>query len=251
MKKSFFTETFRAHKTNSDSVRVYEENRNRRPDSIRAAKDALIRHYVGLETVLRVGGYDKAADVIRFSLPDKKRVRSGDLGEILAVEFLDSETRYKVPISKLRYKSDRNTPMHGDDVIAISKDHSTPRILKCECKSRSRFYASHLKDAIEQLDNHGGLPNPATLSFITKRLYEQREDELASIFRDLQSTQKLMLHDVEHLLFVFSGNNPAAVLSTRPEPAAKVFRWWCACVIVSEHSNFISSVFELAHGKQP
>src|SRR4051812_9436131 len=80
------------------SVRVYEEKPGARDAALRAAASLLIEHYVGVETVLKAGGFEKAAETIRNSLPTKKRIQSGDLGEIVAVEFLHAHTQFRSPI---------------------------------------------------------------------------------------------------------------------------------------------------------
>ena len=250
MSDTFFSTAFRpsGKVTDSDSVRVYEEKPGVRTETIRAAREVLVDHYVGWETVLRAGGFGKAAEVIKNSLPRMKRIQSGDLGEILAVEFLHAETHYRVPILKLRYKSDRDTPLHGNDVIALDVTGKRPTVLKGECKSRAGFYPAHLMDAVAPLDAHGCCPNPSTLSFITKRLYEKGIDNLANLFRDFQSTKKLKLRDVEHLVFVLCQNNPAATLTVTPPPAKKIRRRWSVGTIITNHAEFVSSVFNSAHG---
>lgn len=69
-------------------------------------KSLLIEHFVGEVTVLKAGGYTKAAEIILNSLPSNKETRSGDLGELLATEYVNAETSFVVPIKKLRWKSD-------------------------------------------------------------------------------------------------------------------------------------------------
>ena len=50
-------------------------------------------------------------------------MRSGDLGEIYATEWIDSsERRLRAPIKRLRWKDHRNMAMRGDDVIGILQD---------------------------------------------------------------------------------------------------------------------------------
>src|ERR1041384_1054642 len=101
-----------------------------------ALKKLLGAHFVGEETVLKAGGYQKAADIIKNSLPSDKKTQSGDLAELLATEYLNSETTFRVPIHKLIWKSDRQMPLHGNDVVGIQIGGGRPRILKGECKSR-------------------------------------------------------------------------------------------------------------------
>ena len=99
---------------------------------------------------LRVGGTGRArarpsrqagrggADT-RASFRQTKQIRSGDLGEIYATEWIDAHSGgYRAPIKRLRWKDHRNMAMRGDDVIGILQDAQTQRLhfLKTEAKSR-------------------------------------------------------------------------------------------------------------------
>jgi hypothetical protein len=52
-------------------------------------------------------GYNAAATILRERLPRSKTVRSGDLGEILASEFVEERLGFNVPIRRMRYKDGR------------------------------------------------------------------------------------------------------------------------------------------------
>jgi hypothetical protein len=75
---------------------------------------------------------------LREKLPQTPKIRSGDLGEILATQYIDERTAYKAPIKRLRWKDHREMPLRGDDVIGIAlPDGNAPiRFLKSEVKSR-------------------------------------------------------------------------------------------------------------------
>lgn len=112
--------------------------------------------------------------MLRNSLPSNKRTRSGDIGELLATEYVNSQTEYAVPIKKLRGKGDRQIPMHGNDVPGIDYIANPRRILKCECKSRAQFGDNAISEASDGLDKDNGRPNLPTMAFITKRLFEEK-----------------------------------------------------------------------------
>src|SRR5207245_8241596 len=87
---------------------VLRERPGRRSIIERAVRDTVADHLAGLDVVKRIGGYKKALAFIRNKLPVAKKVRSGDLGEILATEYIDQCTEFRVPIKRLRWKDDRN-----------------------------------------------------------------------------------------------------------------------------------------------
>jgi len=113
-------------------------------------------HYASEEHIARALerlGKQAAADFIRKKLPTSKSMRSGDLGEIFATEFIAEKTAYDVPIKKLRWKDHRNMALRGDDVIGILlTPEGRLQFLKAESKSRVNLSAAVLEKAREDLD---------------------------------------------------------------------------------------------------
>jgi hypothetical protein len=134
------------------NVTLYVERAGSRPVGLSALKKLLAEHFVGEATIVQAGGYAKAAKIIANSLPSNKQTRSGDLGELLATEYINAETSYVVPIKKLRWKSDRQMPMHGNDVIAIDAKAKPILVLKGECKSRAAFSKTVVDEAVKYKD---------------------------------------------------------------------------------------------------
>jgi hypothetical protein len=99
-------------------------------------------HYAAEEKVahaLARLGKQAAAQLIESKLPTTKAIRSGDLGEILATEWIDAFSGgYSAPIKRLRWKDHRDMAMRGEEVIGISQNPRTLRLtfLKTEAKSR-------------------------------------------------------------------------------------------------------------------
>ncbi len=89
-----------------------------------AAKTAVAgkckQHYVSRQWLATFGRKDLAAKLSTV-LPVSKRQRSGDLGEILATEYVNlKEWDYQVPVLRLRWKDSRELPMRGEDVIGFN-----------------------------------------------------------------------------------------------------------------------------------
>ena len=134
------------------AVTLYQERPGGRPAGLKALKKLLIEHFVGEATVLQAGGYKKAAAIVTNSLPTNKKTRSGDLGELLATEYVNLETSFVAPIYKLRWKSDRQTAMHGNDVIAVDATKKPIQVLKGECKSGANMGTGPISDAVRECD---------------------------------------------------------------------------------------------------
>ena len=171
-------------------LRVMTGNIANLPASIQAAASAVPGHYAAEEQVARAFfrlGKPAAAQLIQNKLPTTKAIRSGDLGEIFATEWIDAHSgAYRAPIKRLRWKDHRNMAMRGEDVIGLFLDPATQRLhfLKTEAKSRANLTGQVLAAARAGLDKDGGLPSAHALSFISARLLELGDNALADAIDD-------------------------------------------------------------------
>lgn len=176
---------------------------------IQATATIVPGHYASEESVARALsrlGKPAAAALIEGKLPTTKNIRSGDLGEIYATEWIYAHSGgYRAPIKRLRWKDHRNMAMRGDDVIGILQDAATERLyfLKTEAKSRVALTGQVLTDARAGLDKDGGLPSAHALSFISARLLELDDLPLADAIDDALLKHSIPEQNVKHLLFTF------------------------------------------------
>jgi hypothetical protein len=207
-------------------------------------------HYASEENVARALarlGKLKAAALIENKLPTTKAIRSGDLGEIYATEWIDAHSGgYCAPIKRLRWKDHRNMAMRGDDVIGIFQDPQTQRLrfLKTEAKSRASLTAQVLTEARAGLDKDGGLPSAHALSFISERLFELGNLPLADAINDALLKYSIPLQNVQHLLFTFSGNAPDALLTASLQAYPGLVTQWGVGLCVQGHAAFISAIYD-------
>lgn len=206
-------------------------------------------HYASEEHVARALqrlGKEAAAKFIRDKLPTTKKIRSGDLGEILATEFIAANTGYEVPIRRLRWKDHRNMAMRGDDVIGLRTDAATQRLrfLKTESKSRATLQNGVLADARSALDKDNGLPSPHALSFVSERLLEAGNAVLADAIDDAQLKHGIPPQSVEHLLFVFSGTDPKMSLQTSLQGYTGAISQHGVGLCVDQHGAFVAEIYD-------
>lgn len=206
-------------------------------------------HYAAEEHVARILrrlGRPSAAAFIEGKLPTTKSIRSGDLGEILATEYIAEATPYLAPIKRLRWKDHRNMAMRGDDVIALMRDPITGRLhfLKTEAKSRANLAGGVVTQARVGLDKDGGFPSAHALEFIADRLMEAGNTELADAIDDALLKHGIAPQSVKHLLFTFSGNGPADLLRANLHGYGGTFRQQYVGVRIEAHGAFIAEVFD-------
>ncbi|WP_026358281.1 Hachiman antiphage defense system protein HamA [Aureimonas ureilytica] len=226
---------------------------------IQATAAIVPAHYASEEQMARALarlGKPMAAALIEGKLPTTKQIRSGDLGEIYATEWIDAHSGgYRAPIKRLRWKDHRNMAMRGDDVIGILQDAQSQRLhfLKTEAKSRAALTAQVLTDARAGLDKDGGLPSAHALSFISARLLELHNLPLADAIDDALLKHGIPPQNVKHLLFTFSGNAPDALLTTSLQAYPGSINQWGIGLRVEGHAAFIGAVYDrvIANANNP
>jgi hypothetical protein len=225
---------------NCADLSCFEEADNGRALVEEALVDVITDHLLGLEYLSRLvtPGALKGA---RERVPRSQRQRSGDFGEILASCWIDECTEFRLPLRRLRFKADREFPMHGDDLVAVADD-SPPRLLKGEAKSRARLRTETVTDADKALNARDGRPKAETLGFLSVRLRERGEDALAETIEGfLDGCDDAQL---EHVLFTVSGNDPKALLEPVASSARLRIRRHVVGVAIADHQAFIRGLFE-------
>ena len=215
------------------------------------AATVLPRHYVSeqrLSQVFGILGKPAVADLLRDKLPSTTRLRSGELGEVLAAEYIDEDTCYNVPIKRLRWKDHREVPMRGDDVIGIFDpgDGEPLRFLKTEAKSRASLSHSVVRKARASLERYNGRPSSNSLSFLAERLLERGQDSLADAITRAQLATSIHPDRVKHMIFTFTGNEPDQYLEADLAAYTGRIQQIAIGLRVARHQAFIHNVFEKA-----
>jgi hypothetical protein len=205
-------------------------------------------HYASEEHIARVLdrlGKHAAAELVRAKLPTTKGIRSGDLGEILATEYIEENTDYSAPIKRLRWKDHRNMALRGDDVIGVRIDENDAmHFLKTEAKSRVNLPAGVLVEARTALEKHNGLPSPQALSFISEQLLLMGDTNLADAIDDAALKIGITPDKVSHLTFTVSGNDPTARLQTALNGYTGTIAQKGVGLRVATHAAFVNDVYQ-------
>lgn len=191
-------------------------------------------------------GKQAAANKLRIKIPEAKKVRSGDIGELLATDYIEECTDYSVPIMKLRWRDHRNMPMRGDDVIGVwlNQADQTIRFLKAEAKGNKSLSRDVLQKARAELDLDDGLPSPHALAFVTERLREIGQLELSDIIERTQLVDGIKGQQVEHLLFTFTASNPATLQKEAFEAYGGSITQKSVGFRVNKHQELVNDVFQ-------
>lgn len=218
-------------------------------DSLKLGLVSLLPEYyvdpISVADTLERLGKHAAAEKLRIRIPDAKKIRSGDIGEIVASDFIEEETPYTVPIRKLRWRDHRNMAMRGDDVIGVlfNPQDNTIKFLKAEAKGNKALSTAVLEKARTELDLDDGLPAPHALGFITERLNEMGEYELADRIEKAQLVDGIQSNQVEHLLFTFTQSDPDSLQKAAFDGYGGNITQKSVGLKVNNHQELIASVY--------
>jgi hypothetical protein len=222
-----------------------------------AIKDELIErvrsHYDKLEQIaddVERLGFPGASAILRERLPRTARERSGELGEIIATEFIEHHTGFRIPVRRLRYKDGREMALRGDDYVGIDEDDEQRLLfLKGEAKSGRTVPQGVVADARERLSENDGRPTTISLLFVADRLLESDDENdkaLGRRIRDEVALRAVPPQRITHGLFALSGNNTDAVLEADLEEADGAHNHLSAGFHVEGHQAFIAEIYEEA-----
>lgn len=224
-----------------------------KPDEFQNIKNALIAllpdYYVDPQSIagtLARLGKNAAAQKLLTKIPEVKNIRSGDIGEILASDYIEESLGYNVPIRKLRWRDHRNMAMRGDDVIGIivNQQQQTIKFLKAEAKANKILGRGILEDARKELDLDDGFPAPHALEFVAERLRETGNQALSDLIEKVQLVDGIRANQVEHLLFTFTASNPATLQKESFDAYDGNIKQTSVGFRVAEHQELIAGVYQ-------
>lgn len=222
-----------------------DEIRDDLVQTIRSHYDRLERIAEDVERL----GYKIAAEILSELMPQTKKGRSGDLGEILATELVEEEIGLRVPVRRLRYKDGRNMAMRGDDFIGAGYGGKDEKLwlLKGEAKSNKKLSKTTVTSARKVLDRDNGRCTPDSLLFVANRLLESNDPDENALGRDLRDEvglKSLRTGRIDHMLFTVSGNGAHASLKEDLDAAGTNRDHYVVNIHVDDHQDFIAAMYE-------
>lgn len=132
-------------------------------------------------------GFPGASAILRERMPRTPRARSGEMGEIIATEFIEFYTGFRIPVRRLRYKDGREMALRGDDFLGVDEDEEERLFfLKGESKSGQAVSNAVVTDARERLSADDGRPTPISQLFVADRLLEAANEDDSALGRKIR-----------------------------------------------------------------
>lgn len=135
--------------------------------------------------------------------PINAKTQRGNFAEIFLAEYLHSTTEAQIPVYRLRYNTNPDQSMKGDDVLLFDLDSDPARIIVGESKFRGIPSKQVVLDMVEGLirSNKAGLP--VSLMFVAERLFEEGREDMGKKVQNcaiLFATDKLKIDYVGLLM---------------------------------------------------
>ena len=161
-------------------------------------------------------GKDEAAQTMRVMTSDESNIRLGNLGEIIATEWVNSDScEYFTPL-RFRNIQSPNVSPPGNDIIGFKKVDTYPNVnfLKGEVKSHKNMNSGTIASARSSLDKYGGSPAPPSILFTLNilRADAKKSALVEDIKNALSDNYFAPITYVSHLIFTFSSNAPEEYL---------------------------------------
>ena len=142
--------------------------------------------------------------------PQNATTQKGNFAEVFLAEYLYSTTEAQIPIYRLRYNTNPDQSMKGDDVLIFDLDSNPVRIIVGEAKFRGTPSKKAIVDMINGLmrSNKAGLP--VSLMFVAERLFDEGRSEMGKKVQNcavLFATDKLKIDYVGLLMSNLNASN--------------------------------------------
>jgi hypothetical protein len=116
---------------------------------------------------------------IRSHFPVEWTTKIGNFGEVLGSEYIRQVLGYEVPVFRLRFNSNHDQSMKGDDAVGVILKGNTLEFMILEVKTAQNLDKRELVEAVEGLKRAKKLSQPASWEFITERMFTNKHPDAA------------------------------------------------------------------------
>lgn len=170
-------------------------------DFLTTIKDWLRKHHASPDVLQRDREYKEALErqglpYTRTRFPSTPNTQKGNWAEIVLAEYIVASCDATIPVYRLRYNTNIEQSMKGDDVLAFDLDCEPVRLIVGEAKFRTTPSKQVVEEIITALEKAHRASLPASLPFVTDRLFEQGNDEVGRKLMDfnmLLATDRLQI----------------------------------------------------------
>lgn len=220
---------------------------------IDAVVELLPQMYAKRQNLTRIAkryGKTGVANLMSAKVPQTKRGRSGDLGEVLGTAYIQSALGYSTGPSRLIERDHQEWALRGDDVLGARFDGGKLKLVKVEAKSRAHARKAAIAEAREGLLRNGDLASPHSVTQFAERLLDD-DRVLSDAINDVLQNEGLRPGNLAHLMFIFAGNHPVSLIREDLKAYTGKVAQTTVTVQVQAHQDFITRSYDsvVAHAR--
>lgn len=211
-------------------------------------KEWIVKHHISPEVIARDRRRREALSRqgftdVRRRFPINLNTQKGNWGEIFLAEYLTSACSAKLPVYRLRYNTNVDQSMKGDDVLVFDLDSNPIRVLVGEAKFRSTPSKQVVEEIVEALakSNRAGLP--VSLQFVVDRLFSEGQAALGARVDECS-----LLFARGHLQLDYVGllvSNPNAAVQVRQNAKSTIKRLAVMSLCLLDPEGAISTCYKV------
>ncbi|GHU94789.1 hypothetical protein FACS1894208_06490 [Clostridia bacterium] len=190
----------------------------------------------------------KGLDYSRLSpYPHDDNVRKGNFAEVITAEYLDATTPTSLPVYRLRYNTNVNQSMKGEDVLLFDLDSDPIRIIVAESKFRKAPSKADVIEMVEGLERSHSGTLPVSLAFVSDRLYDEGKAELGEKVMkcaELFATDKL---NIDYVGLMLGNANTSANIQRNVK--SQLHNLLVISLGVNEPENLVLRAFDELEGE--
>lgn len=173
------------------------------------------KHHISPERMASLERKKSILDKYSFSkyieaqqlIPKTKKTQRGNLGEIILGEYLERVTANRLFIYRLRYNTNVEQSMKGDDVLLLNKEEPFSKVYTGEAKFRTTPNQEAVNDICKSYGKD--IVRPLSIGFTITLFYDKGKIEEAEILEELLN--KVVNKEVEiiNIGLLLSNHNAA------------------------------------------
>ncbi|MEK5063708.1 Hachiman antiphage defense system protein HamA [Cytobacillus sp. FSL R5-0596] len=184
--------------TENKKHRHLSEKKASREFAIEQISDWIVKHHIDEKRIKRLKKKrEEILDKYGFEeyvkkqtlLPTVDKTKKGNGTEIILAEYLQETTKLNLLVYRLRYNTNVNQAMKGDDVLLLNRENLYEKVIVGESKFRTTPSKAVIEEVTKEFAKEMRLP--LSVTFLAQKMSDFGDEDLAESLEDLNVT----LHD--------------------------------------------------------
>lgn len=234
--------------------RQLSEKKGSREYAIEQISDWIVNHHIDEKKLKRLKKKrEQILDKYGFEeyvkkqtvLPTVDKTKKGNGTEIILTEYLLETTKLHLLVYRLRYNTNVNQAMKGDDVLLLNKENLLEKVIIGESKFRTTPSKSVIEEVTKEFAKE--LRLPLSVTFLAQKMSDFGDEELAEQLEDLNVSMYDGKIPIISVGFLLSNHNTAVNVNRHLDSSNPNFVF--VSLGIDNPEELISKSFDLAEEK--